>query len=140
MTFRVLVLVLLGAGGAHSAVAQSRVEIIVTNVRDTSGTILVALFTDAKTFLKKPTFGKMTKALTGQASVVFENLSPGVYAASIIHDANSNRKLDTNFIGLPREGFGFSNDAMGAFGPPSFEKAKFTVTGSVVIRIRAKYY
>lgn len=123
-----------------SVVAQSQVEVIITDVRDTTGTLMVALFADPGTFLKKPTVGKLTKAKTGQAKVVFENIEPGEYAVSIIHDANNNRKLDTNFMGIPREGFGFSNNVMGTFGPPSFDKAKFRVSGSAVIRIKAKYF
>jgi uncharacterized protein (DUF2141 family) len=123
-----------------SIVAQSQVEVIVTDVRDTTGTIMVALFADPDTFLKKPTLGKLSKAKSGEAKAVFENIQPGEYAVSIIHDANNNRKLDTNFMGIPREGFGFSNNVMGTFGPPSFDKAKFRVSGSTVIRIKAKYF
>lgn len=123
-----------------SSVAQSQVEVIVTDVRDTTGTIMVALFADPETFLKKPTLGKLSKAKSGQAKVVFDNIEPGEYAVSIIHDANNNRKLDTNFIGIPREGFGFSNNVMGSFGPPSFDKAKFRVSGPAVIRIKTKYF
>ena len=122
------------------AFAQARVEIVISDVRDTSGTIMVALFDNAATFLKKPALGRVTKAHVGQAQVVFENVAPGEYAASIIHDANGNETLDTNFFGIPREGFGFSNNVMGTFGPPSFDKAKFVVSGSVVIRIKAKYF
>lgn len=118
---------------------QARVEVVVTGVRDTAGTIMVALFPDQETFLKKPLTGKMTKAVQGQVHLTFDNVAPGEYAASIIHDANDNRKLDSNFIGIPKEGFGFSNDAMGTFGPPTFEKAKFKVSGPLVIRIKAKY-
>lgn len=125
---------------ATSAVAQSQVEVIITDVKDTTGTIMVALFADPETFLKKPTFGKFVKAKSGLTTAVFENIKPGEYAVSIIHDANNNRKLDTNLIGIPREGFGFSNNAMGAIGPPSFDKAKFRVSGSTVIRIKAKYF
>jgi uncharacterized protein (DUF2141 family) len=123
-----------------SVVAQSQVEVIITDVRDTTGSIMVALFADPETFLKKPTFGKFVKAKSGQTKAVFENIEPGEYAVSIIHDANNNRKLDTNFMGIPREGFGFSNNVMGTFGPPSFDKAKFRVSGSTVIRIKAKYF
>jgi len=123
-----------------SVVAQSQVEVIITDVRDTTGTVMVALFADPETFLKKPTLGKFVKSKSGQAKAVFEDIEPGEYAVSIIHDANNNRKLDTNFVGIPREGFGFSNNVMGAFGPPSFDKAKFRVSGSTTIRIKAKYF
>ena len=119
--------------------AQHRIEVIVSGVKDTTGLIMVALFNRGEEFLKKPTVGKIVKAADGQAVAVFEGQPAGEYAASIIHDANRNRKLDTNILGLPREGFGFSNDAMGTFGPPSFDKAKFNVAKSTSIRIRVKY-
>lgn len=119
--------------------AQHRIEVIVSGVKDTTGLIMVALFNRGEEFLKKPTIGRMVKAEDGQAVAVFDGQPAGEYAASIIHDANRNRKLDTNILGLPREGFGFSNDAMGTFGPPSFDKAKFSVAKSISIRIRVKY-
>lgn len=128
-----------GLGIWTASSGQASVEVVVTDVRDATGTIMVALFQDPETFLKKPYSGKMTKAVEGQVHVTFDNVAPGEYAASIIHDANDNRKLDSNFIGIPKEGFGFSNDAMGTFGPPSFAKAKFRISGPVVIRIKAKY-
>jgi uncharacterized protein (DUF2141 family) len=119
--------------------AQYRVEIVVTGVRDTTGVIMVALFAGSETFLKKPVVGKFARAENGRAVVVFEGQPAGEYAASVIHDANRNRKLDTNFLGMPREGFGFSNDAMGTFGPPSFEKARFNVTEPISIHIKTRY-
>jgi uncharacterized protein (DUF2141 family) len=60
-----------------------------------------------------------------RAVAVFEDVPHGEYAIKIFHDENSNQKLDTNFVGYPKEKFGFSNNAMGRFGPPSFEQARF---------------
>ncbi|MBL7851270.1 MAG: DUF2141 domain-containing protein [Cyclobacteriaceae bacterium] len=140
MMCRIFFLVILSLILENPVVAQARVEVIVTGISDTPGTVLVALFDNPATFLKKPMVGKSVAGVSGQAKVVFDNVEPGEYAASIIHDTNGNLKLDTNFLGIPREGFGFSNDAMGTFGPPSFDKAKFTVAGPVVIRIKAKYF
>ena len=62
-----------------------------------------------------------------KASVTFEQIPYGTYAIKIFHDENSNGELDTNFVGFPKESFGFSNDAMGKFGPPTFEQAKFEI-------------
>ena len=62
------------------------------------------------------------EAKEGKIVVVFENVPVGSYALSVIHDENENFELDSNFFGIPKEGFGFGNDAMGSFGPPSFEK------------------
>ena len=49
----------------------------------------------------------------------------GIYAIGLYIDANKNKKLDTNFLGIPKEQFGFSNDARGTLGPPDFESASF---------------
>ncbi len=58
-----------------------------------------------------------------------------------MHDANGNGKLDSNMMGIPKEGFGFSNDATGSFGPPGFDEAKFNLTGKdQVVVITLKYY
>lgn len=55
-----------------------------------------------------------------------DGLAPGTYALGVIHDANSNSKLDTT-LGIPREGFGFSRDAPVSFGPPKFSAAQFVI-------------
>lgn len=74
------------------------------------------------------------------AVVVFEGVVPGRYALSFIHDENDNKKLDTNLIAIPREGFGYSRDAMGRFGPPKFDDAVLGVpAGPVTVVMRAKY-
>lgn len=119
--------------------AQMRVEVIVMDVRDSVGTIRVGIFADSETFLKKAVQGKIVKAAAGRCVAVFEHVPAGTYAISVIHDSNRNEKLDTNFLGVPKEGFGFSNDVMGTFGPPSFEKAKVMVESSASFRIHVRY-
>lgn len=121
------------------SIAQHRVEVVITGIRDTTGVVMVGLFKDEKSFLKKPVVGVVVKATNGWAHVVFEGQPTGEYAVSIIHDSDRNGKLDKNFLGIPREGFGFSNNAMGVFGPPSFEKAKFTVKSPTRVYIMARY-
>lgn len=60
----------------------------------------------------------------------FKNLKAGKYALRVFHDKNDNGKLDTTFIGIPKERFGFSNNVMGKFGPPSFEDQLFELTAN----------
>jgi len=61
--------------------------------------------------------------------VVFnlEEIPYGDYAISVHHDENNDDKVNSNWIGIPKEGLGASNDAKGSFGPPSFNKAKITL-------------
>ena len=62
----------------------------------------------------------------------YKNISIGNYAISVHHDEDKNDKVNTNFIGIPKESLGASNDAKGNFGPPSFEKAKFILKSSEI--------
>ena len=63
------------------------------------------------------------KARPGAITFMFTGLAPARYAVSAFHDENGNGKLDANLLGIPTEGFGFSNDAHGSMGPPNFEAA-----------------
>lgn len=125
--------------GVTTAMSQHRVEVTITGIRDTTGVVMVGLFNDSKSFLKKPSYGTSMKSQKGEMRAVIEGVPPGDYAVSIIHDANRNGELDSNFMGIPKEGFGFSNNVMGTFGPPSFEKAMIKVNSSTQISIRARY-
>jgi uncharacterized protein (DUF2141 family) len=108
-------------------VGQTKLEVTVQKIKEHTGTIRVGLFNNEKDFLEKAVSGKIVKADADQVTVAFEDLKPGEYAVSVIHDENENGKLDSNGFGIPKEGFGFSNNAMGMFGPPSFDKAKIIV-------------
>ncbi len=66
----------------------------------------------------------------GRGECTFNGLPNGNYAIAVMHDENNNAKLDTNFFGIPTEGFGFSNGAKAhAFSPASFEEARFSYAG-----------
>jgi uncharacterized protein (DUF2141 family) len=70
----------------------------------------------------------------------FLGVAPGTYAVSVFHDENSNGKLDTNFMGIPREGVGASNDAKGHLGPPKFDAASFHFLGGrLELKISVNY-
>lgn len=118
--------------------AQTRLEVTVKNIKEITGTVRVGLFTNEKDFLKTAQEGKIVKATAEEVTVVFENLKTGDYAISVIHDKNENGELDSNFMGIPNEPYGFSNNVMGTFGPPSFDKAKFSLpaTKAAVINLR----
>tara|TARA_B100000700_G_scaffold184046_1_gene202964 strand:- start:5058 stop:5495 length:438 start_codon:yes stop_codon:yes gene_type:complete len=66
------------------------------------------------------------------------NLPQGIYAIALFVDSNKNLKIDKNFLGIPKEQFGFSNNAMGKLSAPSFEQAKFTVEGNTLQNIKLK--
>ena len=132
-----LAVVMLLTGKAFSQ--QTSMVIVIKNVKETKGKVSVALYNTEADFMGKSLASKSTVAKDGEVQVSFENVSPGDYAISVMHDANENEELDSNAFGIPKEGFGFSNDAMGMFGPPSFDKAKFNFTGKNQIYITLKY-
>ena len=72
------------------------------------------------------------------AMISLGDFAPGRYALFAMHDANDNGDLDRNLLGIPTEGYGFSNGAAGTVGPPSFEAAAVNVpaAGSARILIR----
>lgn len=81
-----------------------------------------------------------TPIANGQARHTFKNLSPGTYAIAVYHDENRNDDFDTNFIGLPLEGYAFSNGASVFLGPPSFDAARFVLSApSMAITIPMTY-
>ena len=123
-----------------AAFSQARLEVTVKNIKEGQGTIRVGLFTNEDDFLKNAAEGKVVKATAKEITVVFENLKPGDYGLSVFHDENENGEIDSNLLGIPKEGFAFGNNAMGSFGPPSFDKAKVSIkTGSEKQMLNLKY-
>lgn len=111
----------------------------IQNINSSKGNIHVALYDAENNFLKTHLQGRTTSADKGSVHIFFEGLAPGEYALAVIHDSNENGVLDTNLLGMPKEGFGFSNDGLGRFGPPAFDKVKFTWCGereTVVVRLK----
>ncbi len=114
--------------------AQSTMKVTITNIRETEGTLMVALHSGEDTFPNE----EPDRALTAPAdkervTITFDDLPKGNYALSIYHDLNENGELDKNIMGIPKEGFGFSNDAMGTFGAPSFKECIIQVDGNSTV-------
>lgn len=101
-----------------------------------SGELMVAVFNDAGQWLKKPVRAARQPLQDGPISLQLADLPDGDYAISLFIDRNANGKLDSNAMGMPTEPYAFSNDAIGNFGPPSFDKAKFSVSGDTRAVIR----
>lgn len=111
---------------AHSHAGELTVAIV--NVEGGEGGVYVALYGPEDGFPSRPCrWCQRAPAHPGTMEFHFRNLPAGDYAASVYHDINGNGRLDTNRLGVPAEPYGFSRDARGAFGPPSFEDAQFSV-------------
>jgi uncharacterized protein (DUF2141 family) len=111
-------------------------KIIVEGIEEQEGTIYLSLHDNEDSFPsadqdavrtgKIESFGKT-------AEYTFENLSEGTYAISVFQDMNGNAEMDTNFLGIPKEPVGASNQ--NSFGRPKFSKSKFTLSKNTTIRV-----
>ena len=110
----------------------SVIHIEVVRLRNNTGQVSCSLYSSADGFPKeaRKAVAHIVAPIYEQKAVCeFPGIAPGTYAVSMFHDENSNGKLDTNFLGIPREGVGASNDARGHMGPPKFDAAKFQFAG-----------
>jgi uncharacterized protein (DUF2141 family) len=123
---------------ASGAALAGDLKVEVHGITETKGDVLVAVFNQKGQWLKQALISKKVSANGNKVVVQFDGLPDGDYAISAVHDLNSNGRLDSNPIGMPTEPYGFSNDATGNFGPPSFDSAKITLTSaphSISVRV-----
>jgi uncharacterized protein (DUF2141 family) len=107
---------------------QEELKIDIANIRNNKGYILISLFKDGTGYPDQAdkAFRKAKVVITEKkAFVVFNDIPAGNYAVSVLHDENGDQVLNKNKLGLPKEGYGFSNNVAGAFGPPSYYRARF---------------
>jgi uncharacterized protein (DUF2141 family) len=109
------------------------IHVKILDIRNSTGTVACALFESPDgfpvEFLRSATNVMVIKIRKTQARCDFEDIPPGTYAMAVIHDENMDGKLETNVLGIPTEGYGFSNDAEGKSGAPSFSAASFRYDG-----------
>ena len=129
-----------------SSPAQScpGIHVTILNIRNSAGAVACALFESPDgfpaEFLHAATNIMMIKVRAARARCDFEDIPPGTYALAVIHDENMNGKLDTNWLGIPTEGYGFSNDAKAVLQAPSFSAASFAYDGrSLNLTIGLRY-
>ena len=125
---------------ALPAVAQD-IHVEISKIKHREGELVVAIFDSQQSFLKKPLRVVRVPPDGDKVEAVFAGMAPGNYAISVFHDRNLNDVLDSNVLGIPQEGFGFSKNVMGFFGPPSFQSARFSVnTGDIALAIILRHY
>ncbi len=115
----------------------------VEGLRSREGVVRLALYDKAEGFAKRGhqiTSGAVTAA-NGQVVYRFHELAPGNYAVTLYHDENANDKFDYTWIGLPDEGYGFSNGAKAILSAPAFRDAAIAVgDGNNDISIKLTYW
>jgi uncharacterized protein (DUF2141 family) len=131
----------LGSILALSATAftqAAEIQLTVSNIQVAKGSIQIAIFNSEETYNNgEAVVTKSIKVTADKLDVSFPNLIDGEYAIKLLHDENDNGRLDTNLVGMPTEGYGFSNNA-GRFGPASYADANFAVVGDTPITINIR--
>jgi uncharacterized protein (DUF2141 family) len=121
-----------------------KIVIEIINIRSETGDVKISLHNQEDAFPgnHEKAVARIISDINGTtATAVFENIPYGEYAISIIHDENNNSKLDVNLVGMPKEGYGASNDAPAQMGPPKYKDAKFILDKSEInFTIRMVYF
>ena len=126
---------------APGQASGSRLIVKLSNLKSETGKIMIAAFDQAELFLGDEAVAALkvpVKELVDN-KLAITGLEFGRYALSVFHDVNDNDELDTNLLKIPKEPFGFSNNAKARFGPPKFRAASFEFAedGQVIeIRLR----
>ena len=107
----------------------------VAGARNTKGKIWVTVFQDAQGFPDDPSKAVRQQSVdidpnTLSAQVTFKDVPQGTFAVSVLHDENGNGKMDKNFVGMPKEGYGASNNPKKKKRAPTFDEAKFSLNSS----------
>ncbi|WP_298881587.1 DUF2141 domain-containing protein [uncultured Polaribacter sp.] len=133
-----LIVAFIFSGLVTTAQEKHTVTLEFQGMNSNKGNLYVAVYNKEDSFLKKPIKGTIVKVENKKATVTLKDIPEGVYAVSAFHDTNDNKKMDTNFLGIPKEPTGMSNDATGFMGPPKFKDAKFKVTKDLTLIINVK--
>ena len=137
---RLLFIALCAAAATVHAAEPAPLSVTITDVRNTEGHLFVAVESSEAGWNFKAESAAKTKlpASKGQVTHVFEGLPPGKYAVMVIHDENANGKLDSNFMGIPSEGYGFSQNPR-VMRRATFEEAQFELpAGGTGVQIKLR--
>jgi uncharacterized protein (DUF2141 family) len=135
--------VLFFIGLFKTSAAQSKIVVNITNVENNKGVCKACVFASADSFSGSGTPVKCTQATINNksAQLIFEGIPEGDYAVSVFHDANNNNKMDKNFLGIPKEGYGASKNKLPFASAPRFNENKFSVKNHTInsLAIKLRY-
>jgi uncharacterized protein (DUF2141 family) len=115
--------------------AAGTLRVAVTGVRNENGLLHCCIFSSEAGFPQAPDLAVRQSTIKASATpprFAFPDLPHGEYAVSVLHDENANLKLDVNFLGIPREGVGVSNNPEPRMGPPRYEEAAIQMEGAAL--------
>lgn len=125
---------------AASLTAAATLEVEITDIRSSEGQLMVAVHASAEGWDGKaaPVAAQLHAPSGDRALLRFEGLTPGSYAVQVMHDQNGNGALDSNFMGMPIEGYGFSNNPE-VMRKATFDEARIEVgEGGTRIQLRLR--
>lgn len=129
---------------ASTNILVCSLSVTLTGMKNQDGQLCFSLFNGAAGFPgggEQAIAKQLIPANSPSPSIVFDNLEPGTYAVAAFHDANGDGLLNRGLMGIPREGFGFSNNPKILVGAPSFKKAAIALTQTqLAIQIQLKYF
>ena len=125
--FIILFVITTGYISAENKAETGTLTIIVNGFKNDEGKAMIALCNSEECFknTEKAVLKEMAVIKNKTAEWIINGLLYGTYSISVYHDKNSNNKLDKNALGVPKEAYGFSNNARGIFGPPDYEDVIF---------------
>ncbi|QNM84179.1 DUF2141 domain-containing protein [Polaribacter pectinis] len=136
---KLLLIIAIIFGGIFATNAQETTYDLTINISgldSNKGKVLIALYNEEGQFLKKRFKDGITKITDKKATYTITGIPKGEYAVSFFHDENDNNKMDTNFLGIPKEDYGCSNNARGFMGAPKYKDAKFQLSENKTIEIK----
>lgn len=114
---------------------EYKLRLIIEGIDSKTGTLLVGFCDSPKKFMKSYSYGVQYPVTSSTMEIDVNVLPLGEYAISVHHDENNNGKLDTGLFGIPKEKYGFSNNAKGFMGPPSFKECVINFTKDTTLTI-----
>ena len=110
----------------------------ISNIEKLKGEIKVGIFNNETNFLKDGYAIKnySIKVQNNTATLIISDLPKGEYAVTMYHDENSDNKMNTNFIGIPKEPYGFSNNIKPKMSAPKYKDCKFTFSENKTVQIK----
>ena len=122
------------------SLSQGKIVVTINNLENNKGVCKGCVFANESSFAGNGEPVKCAQAFISNksAQLTFEGIAPGEYAVSVFHDANNNNRMDKNFLGIPKEGYGASRNKLPFASAPRFSDNKFNVTNNTVNSIIMK--
>jgi uncharacterized protein (DUF2141 family) len=137
-----VVVLFLSISGFSQSDSSTSIRVKVTDLRSNDGKVGLTLFNTAEGFPGNPNNAidkKYVDVTNKTAFATFEKVPPGKYAIAVYHDEDEDGEIETNFIGIPKEGIGSSNNPKSRMGPPRYEDCEFDTRKTQELTIIMKY-